>query len=168
MKIFVHDGLRHMRNSGYGALSRNIILGLSDIGHEVATQAPQGDWDPIEPDSQPRIEALPRFKASEAEVVLQVGTPGACRSFDRPTLMYTQNALGDLRQEWVQLLHSADGLIVPGEFDRRVFAKYFDRVYIAPQSSDARVFKHVPAYASEGTDDLFTFLFVGSFSYRKG
>ena len=81
--------------------------------------------------------------------------------------MYTQNALGDLRSEWVESLGRADGCIVPGEFDRRVFEKYFERVYIARQSSDPEIFQHRPEYRLEGPEE-FTFLFVGSYSYRKG
>src|SRR3954454_3964734 len=116
MKVFIHDGLRHTRLSGYGMLSRNLMLGLSDLGHVVARQAQASHWENIEPGVQKRLESLPVMKVAEADIVLQIGTPGACRAFDKPSLIYTQNALGDLRPEWVESLASADGYIVPGEF----------------------------------------------------
>ena len=48
-----------------------------------------------------------------------------------------------------------------------MFARYFDRVYLAQQSSDAKLFQPAPDRRPEGSQ-RFTFLFVGSFSYRKG
>jgi glycosyltransferase involved in cell wall biosynthesis len=167
MKIFVHDGLRHMRLSGYGMLSRNLIQGLRRRGHEIGVQKANGEWGDIEPEGRSAIEEIPSFPIGEADLILQIGTPAACREFKKPTLMYTQNALGDLRQEWVEALSRADGCIVPGEFDRAVFAKYFDRVHIARQSSDPGIFQSQPAYRDEGPEQ-FTFLFVGSYSFRKG
>jgi glycosyltransferase involved in cell wall biosynthesis len=89
------------------------------------------------------------------------------RAYPKPTLVYTQNALGGLPPAWVAALSTADGIIVPGVFDQKIFSQYFDRVYIASQSSDPAIFKPYPGWRSEGSAS-FTFLFVGSYSFRKG
>ena len=169
MKLGVVDGLRHTNLTGYGALSRNIIFGLEELGHELALQA-RGDreWGKIERDARERLESFPVLKnVSEVDMILQVGTPASGKGYPKPTLIYTQNALGDLRDDWVAALRQADGCIVPSQFDKRVFDRYIDRVYVAHQSSDPKVFRPVPAWTEEGSRH-FTFLFVGTYSYRKG
>lgn len=148
-------------------LARMLMIGLADAGHEIARQAATADWDRIEPGSQERIEEMPVLRARDVELVLQIGSPASCRAFPVPTLIYTQNALGDLPDSWIEALHRADGVIVPGEFDRRVFSRYFDRVYVAQQSSSKKLFGPSPRYRKEGSK-RFTFMFVGSYSFRKG
>ena len=168
VKLFIKDGLRHTNLSGYGALSRNIILELDRLGHDVSLQRRTREWQKIESGSAERLDSLARDRhPSKSDLVLQIGTPASCQSFRRPSLIYTQNALGDLRREWVEALRRADGCIVPSSFDKRVFDRYFDRVYIAHQSSDPRVFTPRPAQRKLGSD-RFTFLFVGSYGFRKG
>jgi glycosyltransferase involved in cell wall biosynthesis len=99
--------------------------------------------------------------------VLQVRSPPNCSSFAKPTLIYTQNALGGLPPEWIDALSAADGIIVPSEFDRAVFARHFPRVYVAGQSADASVFKPRPEERASAPA-TFSFLYVGSYSFRKG
>jgi glycosyltransferase involved in cell wall biosynthesis len=77
------------------------------------------------------------------------------------------NALGELKPEWVEALRVWDAIVVPSEFDRAVFARHFERVFVAPLGSESRTFKPVPAWRAEG-GNRFTFLFVGSYSFRKG
>lgn len=165
----VADGLRHAKIGGYGCLSRNLILGLAGLGHEVGLlrKADQADWQAIEPGARAEIEKLPRMDPNQADLVLQVGTPAACQAFGPPSLIYTQNALGELRDDWIAAVRRADGAIVPSEFDRQVFARHVERVYVAGQSSDPRVFGPRPERRAEGSEH-FTFCFVGSYGYRKG
>ncbi len=169
MKIFISDGMRHANLSGYGELSRQITLGLADRGHDMVLPGAARSWQAIDEVVRERLEVLPTQErpGDDVDLVLQIGSPNATRAFDKPTLMYTQNALGDLRAEWVNALRLADGVIVPGEFDRKVFARYLDRVYIARQSSDSERFRPFPQWRSEGSE-RFTFLFVGSYAFRKG
>lgn len=171
MKLALVDGLRHTNLTGYGALSRNIIFGLDELGHELYLQ-PRGEreWGRIEDGARERLESFPELgDLAGVEMVLQVGTPGATKRFAKPSLMYTQNAIGGLRDDWVTALRQADGAIVPSEFDRRVFAQHLDRVYVARQSSDPKIFRPQAAWKEEESGDgEFTFLFVGSYSYRKG
>jgi glycosyltransferase involved in cell wall biosynthesis len=168
LKIFVDDGLRHRSLSGYGMLSRELILGLAELGHDVRLIASNREWEQIENGARERLEALPHEpNVLFADLVLQIKSPPSCRGYPRPSLIYTQNALGELPPDWITALSATDAVIVPGEFDRVVFARHLPRVYVAAQSSDPRIFKPVPAWRSEGSK-LFTFLFVGSYSFRKG
>jgi len=167
MKIYINDGQRFKALSGYGMLSRNIIFGLVRRGHELFLQKGDRDWDNIERDSKDSLQQISVFEGQDVDVVLQIGSPMACRDFSKPTLIYTQNALGDLPEKWVDSVQKADGIIVPGEFDKRVFKQYFSNVFVATQSSSGNVFKPYPKWRPEGSDN-FSFLFVGSYSYRKG
>lgn len=99
--------------------------------------------------------------------MLQVRSPANCSPYAKPTLIYTQNALGGLPPEWIAALSAADGIVVPSEFDRAVFARHFPRVYVAGQSADAAVFKPQPEERARAPE-TFSFLYVGSYSFRKG
>lgn len=170
LSIFVADGLRHRQLSGYGMLSRNLIRGLVELGHDVRLRASDKPWGNIERGARERLQKLPQVGLDErelADLILQVRSPSSCIGFAKPTLIYTQNALGDLRPDWLHKLRVADGVIVPGEFDRAVFARHFPRVYVAGQSADSAIFKPEPRRRAEGPE-LFSFLYVGSYSFRKG
>jgi glycosyltransferase involved in cell wall biosynthesis len=168
LHIFAVDGLRHRSLSGYGMLARKIILGLVDLGHDVRLEASDREWGPIESGARERLEALPQTTSLEfAELVLQIKVPISCRRYPKPSLLYTQNALGELPPAWTTAISTADGVIVPSEFDRNVFSRHVPRVYVAGQSSDPAIFRPIPGWRSEGSE-LFTFLFVGSYGFRKG
>jgi glycosyltransferase involved in cell wall biosynthesis len=163
--------LRHRQLSGYGALARNLILGLSALGHDIRLRASEREWESIERGSRERLLALPQVDRESrelADLVLQIRSPPRCSAFAKPTLIYTQNALGDLPPEWVVALERADGVIVPSEFDRKVFARHLPLVYVAGQSADATLFKPDPAARSSRSSAHFSFLYVGSYSFRKG
>jgi glycosyltransferase involved in cell wall biosynthesis len=169
MRLAIMDGLRHTNLSGYGMLCRSIIYGFDDLGHEVYLH-PHADreWGKIEDGARARLEEMPELASfDDVDLVLHIGTPKSARSYPKPAIIYTQNALGDLIDEWVTALQQVDACIVPSEFDRRVFGRYLDRVYVARQSSDPRLFRPWPRWKEDGSD-VFTFLFVGSYSYRKG
>lgn len=169
LKIYVADGLRHRNLSGYGMLARELILGLADLGHDVRIgRDPGRGWDDIEPAARERLELMPQVSNVEfADIVLQIGVPASAARYAKPSLLYTQNALGDLPPSWIEALSRVDGVIVPSEFDRAVFSRYVPRVSVAGQSSNPAIYKPVPAWRSEGSDS-FTFLFVGTYSFRKG
>lgn len=173
LRIFLADGLRHRQLSGYGALARNLALGLAARGHDVRLRASELSWGDIEQGARARLEALPQVDPRVdpagrdlADLVLQVRSPPRCGSFAKPTMIYTQNALGELPPEWIDALAMADGIVVPSEFDRAVFARHFPRVYVAGQSADASVFK--PEREERAPAETFSFLYVGSYSFRKG
>jgi glycosyltransferase involved in cell wall biosynthesis len=101
-------------------------------------------------------------------VVLQIASPMGCRSYrpyGKPSVMYTQHALDGLPPAWVDQLAGADSIVVPSEFDRAVFARHFESVFVAPQSSDPAVFRPLGGRARR---DEFEFLYVGTYGFRKG
>jgi glycosyltransferase involved in cell wall biosynthesis len=170
LRIFFADGLRHRQLTGYGALARNLALGLVERGHDVHLRANERPWGAIEQGARERLEALPHDDGRGrelADLVLQVRSPPNCSPYTKPTLIYTQNALGGLPPEWIAALSAADGIVVPSAFDRAVFAAHFPRVYVAGQSADAKIFKPV-ARLQSGEPETFCFLYVGSYSFRKG
>jgi glycosyltransferase involved in cell wall biosynthesis len=166
----VADGLRHRQLSGYGMLARNLVLALAMRGHDVWLRASERPWEAIEAGARERLQTLPqvgREEREQADVVLQIRSPPRCSAFARPTLIYTQNALGGLPPEWVGALAKADATIVPSEYDRAVFARHLPRVHVARQSSDPAVFRPLPGERARGRQP-FRFLYVGSYSFRKG
>ena len=168
LKIYVADGLRHRNLSGYGMLARNLILGLAALGHDVRLRASDREWGNIEQGARERLQALPQVTNIDfADIVLQISVPMSCGRYHKPSLIYTQNALGELPPDWIEALAAADGVIVPSQFDRAVFARHFSHVSVAGQSSDPAIFKPVSGWRQEGSE-RFTFLFVGSYSFRKG
>lgn len=168
MRVLIDDGSRHTKMTGYGNLSRSIIAALHK--HTDATVALRHRTEDL-PDWVSDREILENIAVSPAEcdfdVVLRIGTPKGTNKNRQPTVVYTQNALGDLRPEWVEDLSPADALIVPGEFDARVFRKYFKSVFTCPQNVDEMTFRPAPHYRSEG-EKCKSFIYVGSYSYRKG
>lgn len=169
-KIAIYDGERYKLNTGYGALSRGIIRSLKNKGCELYLQEGTVDFASDIP-YQKELEMLPKIKSLQeincVDLIFQVGTPPSSVKLNRPTLIYTQNALGDLIDDWVQSLGKVDGIIVPGEFDAKVFRKYFKTVYTCPQYVDTSLFNIRPSYRQEGSSN-FTFMFVGGYGYRKG
>jgi glycosyltransferase involved in cell wall biosynthesis len=136
----------------------------------VWLRANERPWGEIERGARAQLEALPQVEGEQrelADVVLQIRTPANCAAFARPNLIYTQNALGGLPPTWIEALSAADGIVVPSEYDRAVFAAHFARVYVAGQSADASIFRALPE-ERERAPETFSFLYVGSYSFRKG
>jgi glycosyltransferase involved in cell wall biosynthesis len=169
LSIFVVDGLRRRQLSGYGMLSRKLTLALVDLGHDVRLLGnDELEWEEIEESSRERLQRLPHVKSGRfADIILQIASPPGCRRYRQPSLIYTQNALGDLPPDWIKALGNADGVIVPSEFDRVVFARHIPKVFVAPQSSDPEIFYPQPERRADG-HEAFTFLYVGSYGFRKG
>jgi len=165
----IADGNRHMQATGYGALSRAIILALKRYGQDIDlfVEKRSRAWDKDIPCLEELMQIPENSGIKGLDVVLRIGSPEGRNNYGVPTLVYTQNALGDLPPAWVDSLAGADGIVVPTEFDAKVFRKYFSNISICPQYVDANVFRPIPAYRKEGAEDM-SFIFVGSYSFRKG
>lgn len=164
----INDGNRHTKITGYGNLSRAIMSSLvlySDA--DIATRF----RDFAVPEDVPDKALLDRIPVgthqSEYDCVLQISQPPKAVRETKPTLIYTQNALGELKPEWQRGLSQADGVIVPSRFDADVFRRHCERVYVCHQYVDDVTFKPARRFREEGPD-RFSFMFVGSFGYRKG
>lgn len=169
LRLLVADRGRHRRASGYGMLSRQIIRGLAELGHDVYIEPVTNEWERVERTAADFFAAFPTDTTAtrQADAVLQIGPPGAACSTPRPSLIYTQHALSELPEAWVRDLRRVDGVIVPGKYDYDVFSSDLPRVWTAPQASPHELFKYRPDWRPEGHSE-FTFLFVGSYHYRKG
>lgn len=167
-RVLVDDGSRHTQLSGYGNLSRAIMTALiehtsleisirnrAEVVPDWVSDKSVLDQIPVTPDSD------------DHDCVLHICSPGRKIRERKPCLLYTQNALSKLRPEWVDGLKRTDAIVVPGEFDARVFRQDFDNVHVCHQYVDERIFKPRAQYRREGTK-AFSFLFVGAFGYRKG
>lgn len=166
MRILIIDGNRHMQATGYGQLARSIILSLYRYSnHEIYVQKRQIKW--VDLPHRRELEEILESEEENVDLIIRVGAPSFFLKSQKPTLFYTQNALGDLRSDWVEWLRQADGVIVPGQFDYKVFSRYFKKVFVCPQNVDESNFRPVEKYRDEYSDRL-RFLYVGSFSFRKG
>jgi glycosyltransferase involved in cell wall biosynthesis len=168
MKIFFDDGARIYRNSGYGNLARSLAQSLARIkGVHLYIHKPISADPGIDLTNLLAYDNVRIFNEQPIDFIFRVATPSLSNRKGEKVILYTQNALGGLREDWKEVIKQVDGVIVPGEFDRKVFQAVNPLAYTCPQTIDNASFIHQPSFRSEGHND-FSFLFVGSFSYRKG
>lgn len=169
MRVLIDDGSRHTELTGYGNLSRSIMVALAKHSqHEIAVRHRLKAIPNWVSDGETLLDVPVRMPTDWEDHVLRISTPPEKRINEHaPCTLYTQNALGALRPEWAETIRGADNIIVPSEFDRRVFAEHHPSVTVCHQYTDEVVFQSRPRYREEGPPG-FSFLFVGSFSYRKG
>lgn len=164
MRLGIKDFSSHIHYGGYGQLSREFIKALT--GHfrtRIIGDHQEGFFDRslYHPDNVTHFH-------QHFDVVLHISPPKAIPLNPRvKNIIYTQNALGDMRPDWLQFLKDFDHIIVPGKFDESVFSRYFKSVSICPQLVDNRLFRPIEKWRKEN-DNTFTFIFVGTMHYRKG
>ena len=167
MRILIDDGCRYNRCSGYGQLSRTIVQALAHAGHECLL-IPEKRL--ISDDLAIDVSQIPGVRFSDdrsiCDLVLRVSPPVMSRH-EGYSILYTQNALSDLKKEWQRSIQNFNRIIVPSAFDKEVFQRYHEDVRICPQGVNSRLFKYVERYRPEREGHI-QFLFVGSFSFRKG
>lgn len=167
-RVLVDDGASHTQLTGYGNLSRAVLLALDQFTDMEVMIRQRPAEIPEWVREKSALDAIPVWRpGDEYDCVLHICSPERRIREKKPSLVYTQNALSMLKPEWINGLKRADGIIVPGEFDARVFRRHFQNVHICHQYVDDQVFKPRPNYRTEGPS-AFSYLFVGSFSYRKG
>ena len=170
MQVFIDDRGRYKTNTGYGNLSRNFGKALSGIGIDVIYSPIESmKWhDQLSEITRDSFENSVNYgKWENAEIALTVSPPCSKIVKDMPNVIYTQNALTGIRPAWKEVLPLYDAIVVPGQFDLNYFKELNPHVETCPQLVDTRIFVNRPKWREEG-DEKFTFIFVGSFSYRKG
>lgn len=169
MKIFIDDKGRYKQNSGYGNLSRNLGESLLIAGCEVIYQKQRVKWSPsISSKYIEKFENIFKYGIpSDADVALTICPPTERVINEIPNYLYTQNGLDGLISEWGKACRKYDGVIVPGEFDRKNFSRWNERVFLCPQVISNNIFSSRPKWRAEGSSE-FSFIFIGSLSYRKG
>ncbi|MGE0715951.1 MAG: glycosyltransferase family 4 protein [Alphaproteobacteria bacterium] len=170
VRVFIADAGRHKQPSGYGKNARSFIRTLGrDPRFTVVVQRTDTPWG-IDAETQARLgtyEEADTAEAGRCDCVLQVGAAMSCRRFDLPSLIFSCCDVSDLPPSQVQKLRNADGVIAPNAANFRVYSSHFENVFLAQQGIDEQPFKPRKNDRADG-QDVFTFLFVGSFSYRKG
>lgn len=170
MQVFIDDKGRYKANTGYGNLSRNYGKALSQAGVDVL-YAPytSSEWSPNISDvtREEFSDSVAFGEWQRSDIALTVSTPCGREITGMKNLIYTQNALAGMKSDWGVALRTYDAVIVPGRFDVPYFEQWNPQVYTCPQLVDSRIFVNRPKWREEG-EEKFTFVFVGSFSYRKG
>ena len=167
-RVLVDDGARHTELTGYGNLSRAILSSLKQYTdlELIIRQRPIDIPEWVR--EKALLDTIPLWRPEdEYDCVLHICSPGRKVREKKPCLIYTQNALSMLKPEWIEGLKRVNGVIVPGEFDARVFRNHFENVHVCHQYTDDELFQPKTRFRREGPKP-FSFLFVGSFGYRKG
>jgi glycosyltransferase involved in cell wall biosynthesis len=170
MKVFIDDRGRYKQNSGYGNLSRNFAKALNLTDCEVVYDKLGAlAWAKTLTEHKiQRFESNVTYgNAAECDIALTISPP-VKRSYNNiPNVLYTQNALGGLKKSWGEMCSDYNAVLVPGKFDRKYFLPWNENTFICPQIIDSEIFRNRPEWREEGSDK-FTYIFIGSFSYRKG
>jgi glycosyltransferase involved in cell wall biosynthesis len=135
----------------------------------MSVQAVDKPWR-IDDAARTRLGKFPEVNASEAkhfDIVLQIGNPLASRRYPVPTIMFTCCDTSDLPPNQIDKLRNADAMIAPNKANLEIYRKHFTRVYLAQPAVDEHFFVPRKDYRVEGSE-VFTFFFVGSYSFRKG
>jgi glycosyltransferase involved in cell wall biosynthesis len=157
---------------GYGAVTRNYVLGLSRIGFPVRLLALGPTHAEIDPEIASELRSLERTPVGRSPGLVVHGTPEMFRlappfGFVRRigcTIFETDR----VPAHWVSACNAMDEIWVPSQFNIETFANSgvgTDKLAIVPYGIDTAAF--VPSDREGGTEP-FTFLYVCAFGWRKG
>lgn len=169
IRVLISDGGRYKCYSGYGDNSRAFALALLEAdGFDVQYLKSDSPWEYEGLDREVLESIEVTTHENDCDVVLQVGTPPSFKkNFKKPSMFFTQCDLSDLHPSSVRAMQGADAIMTACNNGKQVFEKYFSRVYLVPLAINPKVYKPVSRWRSEGPEQ-FNFIFVGSFSFRKG
>ena len=168
ISVRIFDGGRHVGSSGYGELARSLIRALAARPSlRIMVSRPSAPFQAGIRYAEEIERLYAENGADDFDIELHVSPPPFPGPRTRPAVFYTQNALGGLIADWAVSLRHADSVVVPGEFDLAVFEKHHPHVYTCHQHVDEETFAPRRRFRNEGPDAT-SFLFVGSYSYRKG
>lgn len=165
MKVLIHDGGRHLRTYGFGRVARSIIDGVKEIGHTPLLSCPY----PENEDQVPLAYERSFYQQTErhADICIQIGQPKS--SIERrsvPLLFYTMFDTYTMPIDWKLHFSKADLIIVPTHQNARSLVENGINTTVLPLYDNTGIFKDRADWRSEGADH-FSFIFVGTFSYRK-
>jgi len=170
MRVYIDDNGRYKTNSGYANLSRNFGKALSHVGiHAIYAPTDNLKWhSEVSTQTREAFEQSTSYGSwNNADIALTICPPRDRAIKNIPNIIYTQNALAGFKSAWGTSIAEYDGVIVPGQFDVPYVSQWNSSIYTCPQLVDTRIFVNRPVWREEGSKK-FTFIFVGSFSYRKG
>jgi glycosyltransferase involved in cell wall biosynthesis len=169
IRVLISDGGRYKCYSGYGDNSRAFALALLEAdGFDVQYLKSDSPWEYEGLDREVLESIKVTNHDNDCDVVLQVGTPPSFKkNFKKPSMFFTQCDLSDLSPSSVDAMQGVDAVITACNNGKQVFEKYFPKVYLVPLAINPKVYKPVRRWRCEGPKQ-FNFIFVGSFSFRKG
>lgn len=165
MRVLVHDGGRHLRTYGFGRVALSIINGIRANGHTALLSCP---YPKQESEQSLAFEAdLYAQSQKAADVCIQVGQPrSSIEKHAIPLLFYTMFDTYTMPRNWESHFKKADRIIVPTEQNAKSLRDHGVKVDVLPLYDQTGLFKDRPDWREEGKEQ-FTFMFVGTFSYRK-
>jgi glycosyltransferase involved in cell wall biosynthesis len=170
IRVLISDAGRHKFYSGYGEHSRIFALALVNAKNfKVFFMQDNLKWE-YQGTYLDELKQINCIKdETECDVVLQIGTPQTFKSnFSKPCILVTQCDLSDLNSENIRIIkNSGQAVITSARSSKKVFDKYISKVYVVPLAIDSKIFRPVSRWRIEG-NNKFSFIFVGSFSFRKG
>lgn len=168
--VYLADAGRHRAPTGYGKIARSLIRTLARSDRvELVVQDSRAAWT-VDEEVRARLGAFaarPGGAAKDADVVIQVGNPNSFRPQPRPTMMLSFCDISGLTPSQAEGLRAADAVIAANRANFAHYRTLFPKVYYAPPGIDDHHFRPSKKYRSEGKKP-YSFIFVGSFSFRKG
>lgn len=162
LRVLLSDGGRHLQGTGYGRVARAVAqaLSASELIDLLVTRPPGVAGEGVAP--------YRYVNPAEAvyDLVLQVGQPLSARRHPVPTILYTMVDTVGIPQSWHEALALVDGVLTPSTTSATTLGAVRPTALV-PLGLDTSVFKPQPRWRSEGADKL-SFLFVGTWSFRKG
>lgn len=170
INILVADSGRHKEPTGYGHVSRFLSLALSrDERFKVCFLHSHKSWSYEGCDIE-ELKSIPESdNDNDCDIVLQIGNPLTFKKnlFNKPSIFFTLCDLSDLTDQSIEAIKDAEAIMTASKSSYKILKRYVDNVYLTPLPVSSEKFKPIPRYRQEGSE-CFSFIFVGSFSFRKG
>jgi glycosyltransferase involved in cell wall biosynthesis len=157
---------------GYGAVARNYVIGLAEIGFPVRLLPIGPRHAEIDSEVERRLRSLERAPVGSSPALVVHSTPEMFRlapkvGFSRRigcTIFETDG----LPARWPQLCNAMDEVWVPSHFNAETFAGagvQRQKLAVIPYGIDVAAYAPSPRRRAESP---FTFLYVCEFNWRKG
>jgi glycosyltransferase involved in cell wall biosynthesis len=157
---------------GYGAVARNYVIGLAEIGFPVRLLPTGSRHAEIDDEVAQRLRSLERAPVGSSPALVVHSTPEMFRV--APKLGFARRIgctifeTDRLPAHWPQLCNAMDEVWVPSHFNAKTFASagvQRQKLAVIPYGID--VAAHEPSPRQRG-ESPFTFLYVCEFNWRKG
>ncbi|MEP6517074.1 glycosyltransferase family 4 protein [Microcoleus vaginatus] len=168
IRVLIIDGGRHRIYSGYGHVAQSFAIALARnprLQVQILDNNKQWEYEGIYEEELKSIECATNL--DNCDLILQIGPPQSFKKYQKPCMFFTLCDQSDLDEQDIKAMKEVDAILTASSSGLSVFSKYFSKVYVTPLPVDSQIFKPVPRWRSEGSD-CFSFIFVGSFSFRKG
>jgi glycosyltransferase involved in cell wall biosynthesis len=134
MKIKIYDaGQRENPTSGYGLMSSQIGMNLKQLGHEVIYFPSDEQYDCVFWIRPPHYVKYPEFKPEDINIIYT---------------MHEGETFEDWKSDWPELLNRCDAVVVPTEWNKRVFINQGVKVpvYVIPLGVNSKDFHGAKTY----------------------